>query len=619
MKKTLFAASACAVALTGGAFAQDKGGEKDEATALPRIVVSPNRTKNEQGKVGSKVEVVTTEEIEAKARPVLSDYLNLLPGVSIANSGGLGGTSGLFVRGFGSRYVKTLYNGIDISDPANTQVQTHYQYLVTGGVSSIEVLKGSQSTLYGSNAIAGLLDISTLGDAENGIHHTVEAEGGSFGTARGRYGFTASNDESNFAANISALHTDGISAADGFPEHDGYDNVTFDAAIEQRINDAFSVFGSVLHIDAKSDFDSYDIVPPYNLVDNLENRGRVKTSAGRFGFNLDLLDGRLKNTASFQGFRMDRSLLDSGSKAVFIGKRAKFDYQGSFEATNQLSLQYGLDYERQYADIDSWTSLSRFDDLTGVWAQGVASPLDGLTLTAGLRHDQHSAFGGNTTYRSTVSYLLPGTETRVHSSVGTGFRAPSLYELYDPTYGNADLQPERSVGFDVGVEQSFLAERLSADLTYFRLQVDNLIDYDFVTSMYNQVPGRTRSQGVEASFTYSATDWLDLGGSYTYTDSAKPDGTRNVRVPRHAIVLLANARPAEKWTVGADLKFVMDTVDVSDKLDDYVLFNAKVAYQLSESTEIYLRGENLLNENYQTVAGYGTPGISAFAGIKAKF
>jgi vitamin B12 transporter len=137
--------------------------------------------------------------------------------------------------------------------------------------------------------------------------------------------------------------------------------------------------------------------------------------------------------------------------------------------------------------------------------------------------------------------------------------------------------------------------------------------------MYNQVPGRTRSQGVEASFTYSATDWLDLGGSYTYTDSAKPDGTRNVRVPRHAIVLLANARPAEKWTVGADLKFVMDTVDVSDKLDDYVLFNAKVAYQLSESTEIYLRGENLLNENYQTVAGYGTPGISAFAGIKAKF
>jgi vitamin B12 transporter len=134
---------------------------------------------------------------------------------------------------------------------------------------------------------------------------------------------------------------------------------------------------------------------------------------------------------------------------------------------------------------------------------------------------------------------------------------------------------------------------------------------------------------LEASIAYAATDWLDIAGSYTYTDSRRETGERNFYVPRHAIVLSASIRPAEKWTVSADLKYVSDTVGVvfpppsytqtRIALDNYALLNAKVAYQLSDSTEIYLRGENLLNENYQTVAGYGTPGISAFAGIKAKF
>ena len=606
-------------ALAGAAVAQDAGADEQATTQLPGLVLTANRTPTEKSKVGSKVEQIGAAEIEAKARPVVSDYLNLLPGVSIANSGGLGGTSGIFVRGLGSRYVKTLYNGIDISDPANVQVQTAYEYLLTGGARNIEMLKGSQGTLYGSSAIAGLIDISTFGQAEDGVHHVIEAEGGSFGTARGRYGLTGSDSDSRFAANISGLHTDGISAADGFPERDGYENVTLDLNAEKRINEAFSVFGSVLHVDAKSDFDGYDIAPPYGLIDDPDNRNRVKTTAGRLGFNLDLMDGRLKNTVSAQGFKTDRSTLDSGSTFDFIGKRAKFDYQGSFEATERFVLQYGLDHERRTADIRGWTSFSKSDDLTGVWAQAVAEPVDDLTLTAGLRHDEHSAFGGETTYRGTASYLYAATGTRFHSSLGTGFRAPSLYELYDPTYGNVGLTPEKSLSFDAGVEQTFLAGRFTADLTYFRLAVEDLIDYDFSTSTYNQMPGTTRSQGVEASFSYAATDWLDLGGSYTYTQSRKPDDTRNVRIPRHAVVLSADARPAEKWTVGADLKFVADTLDVGGKLDDYVLVNAKVAYQLTESTQIYLRGENLLNEDYQTVRGFGTPGISAFAGLKAKF
>ncbi|MFC5386934.1 TonB-dependent receptor plug domain-containing protein [Aquamicrobium segne] len=626
MRKYFWTGSACALLLGSTAWAQDNIAQDDDVIELQTISVTANRTATEENKTGSTVEQITQAQIEAKSLPVVSDYLNLLPGVSIANNGGLGARSGLFIRGLGSGYVKTLYNGIDISDPSNTQVQTHYQHLLTGGINNIEVLKGSQSTLYGSNAIAGLVDISTMGEAESGLHHIVEAEGGSFGTVRGRYGFTAANEGSHFATNISGLYTDGISAAAGFPERDGYKNATVDLVAEHRINEAFSVFGSALYIDAKAQYDNEG-------ADNLVNEEISKSLGGRAGFNLDLMDGRLKNTFSIQGFKVDREDTSEygGYISIFryIGQRQKFDYQGSFEVNDAVLLQYGLDHERQQAKVITSPPTNDKYDLTGVWGQAILSPLEDLVITAGLRHDEHSEFGGHTTYRGTASYTLSHTGTRLHSSFGTGFRAPSLYELYAPPFppdpdwgfpggpvGNVDLKPETSKSFDIGIGQSFWNDRLVADVTYFSIDVDNLIIYG---NGYEQVPGTTRSRGVETSFTYAATDWLDIGGSYTYTDSKSENGERNSRIPRHAFVLSTLAKPAEKWTIGADLKFAADIMDGNSKLDDYLLLNARVAYQLTDSTEVYLRGENLLNEKYQTVKGYGTPGISAFAGIKAKF
>ena len=617
-------ASALALA-AGAANAQGTAGEDSEATTLEAITVTANRTPTEKSKTGSKVEQVTQGEIEEKSLVSVRDYLLRLPGVSFTANGGLGTSSNLYVRGLPGGYVKTLYNGIDISDTTGIQVQAAYEYLLTGGVAGIELLKGSQGTLYGSNAIAGVVDITTLGEVEEGIHHTVHVEGGSFGTVRGRYGFSGAQDGSRITANVSGLHTDGISAAAGFPERDGYRNVTLDLAAEHRISEAFSVFGSLLYINAEGEFDGFDPNPPYGMIDVIGNRTETEIMAGRAGFNLDLMDGRWKNTFSAQAFRMERDSIEPPFTSTFIGTRQKFDYQSSFEATDRVLLQYGVDHERQEAKDAGGGSPLGDIHLTGVWAQAIVEPVDNLVLTAGLRHDEHSMFGGHTTWRGTASYLLDQTGTRLHSSFGTGFRAPSLYELYAPmSVGNPDLQPEKSRSFDIGVEQQFLGGRLVADLTYFHLEVDNQIGWvdDFTRpwwGYYDQVAGVTRSQGVEASFTYAATGWLDLGASYTYTDSQLSSGARRSSVPRHMAVLSAKVRPAEKWTIDADLKFVGDTVDSTGSLKDYVLLNAKVAYQVNENAEIYLRGENLLDQNYQIIRNYGTPGIAAYAGFKAKF
>jgi vitamin B12 transporter len=206
----------------------------------------------------------------------------------------------------------------------------------------------------------------------------------------------------------------------------------------------------------------------------------------------------------------------------------------------------------------------------------------------------------------------------VHSSLGTGFRSPSLFELFGPFVGNPDLDPETSFSLDAGVEQSFLDGKLLADVTFFMLDIEDLIIFDTTTFTYQQTDGTTRSRGVEASLEWRANGWLDLGASYTYTHSELPDGERNIRVPRHAIGAFAAARPWERWTISAAAKAAIDTVDTGGfELDDYVVLNAKLAYKPTDETELYVRVENLLDQEYQTVRGFGTPGFSAFAGFKA--
>ncbi|EKF20717.1 TonB-dependent receptor [Nitratireductor pacificus pht-3B] len=595
-----------------------------QSTVLDTIVVTPNRTPTESSKVGSSVTLVERQGIEAQALPLIVEYLDLLPGVSISSPGGVGAEGSLSVRGAPRRYVKTLYNGIDIADPTNTQVQTSYQYLLTGGIESIELLKGSQSTLYGSDAIAGVISLSTLGDIDPGVTHIVHGEGGSFGTFGGGYGLRAASERSKLALNLSGFRTDGISAAASGSERDGYENVTFDINGEHAFSDVFSVFGSALYIDAEAEFDNDSYFFPVGVfnppTDNLTATNLSKQLAGRAGFNLALLDGRFRNTFSVQTFDLTRSIAGTIFDGTYQGRRYKIDYQGAYDAADWLTIQAGADYEKQKALFPEGAfnpEINADFNIAGFWGEAIATPVENLTLTAGIRHDEHSEFGGHTTYRATGSYLFVDTHTRFHASLGTGFRAPSLNELFGPFGADPNLTPETSFGFDAGIEQRLLAGRLVADVTYFQMKIDDLITY---SGGYTQLPGTTRQRGVETSITYAVNDWLEVGGAYTYTSSLDQNGDRLTRIPRHTIALRASARPAEKWLLSASAKANIDTLDGNDfELDDYLLVNAKLAYKPTEDTELYVRAENILDQDYQTARGFNTPGFSVFAGFKAKF
>ena len=599
-----------------------------QSVDIGEILVTPNRTKTDKAKVGSTVETVSSKDIKQQSLPTVQDYLAQEPGVNIASQGGLGKETSLIVRGADKKYVKTLWDGIDLADVSPPQVQLSPEYLITGGVNNIEILKGSQSTLYGADAVAGVIGISTLGDFEEGIRYIVSGEAGSFGTFRGHLGTQAAlADGSRFAAGVTGLTTDGISAADsrnGNTERDGYDNITVSLAGEKVLDPYLTAFGSLLFIDSSTEFDAGGgLVDAFgNLPSDAPYVEDRRQLASRGGITSTSLDGRWRNTVSAQVNTIDRNSFE-GFNFVRTGTKYKGDILSEYDVNEQVTVQAGADYERQRVTNNFGDNNEA--EIFGVWGQLIWSPVENLTVTGAVRHDEHDKFGGFTTWRSTAAYVIEQTGTKLRASAGTGFRAPSPNEIATNLGGGVDLLPEESISWDAGFDQSAMDGRLDFGATYFVLNTDNLIEFNNSTFVYDQVPGTTERNGVEAYLRYALTDWADFTAAYTYTRATDATGARRPRVPRHDVVLGLYTRPADRWNTATTVRFVSDTQDFAFQtfpalpilvpLDDYVLVNAKVGYEPIDGLEVYVRGENLLDEKYQVVRGYGTPGASVYGGF----
>ena len=630
-KKLLLSSSAllAVLAITGTAGAQT-------VTELEGIVIeSANRTPTDAAKVGSSVEVITERDLEKQSKTFLKDYLEQLPGVGFRQNGPPGTTAGMILRGVGSAYVKVLVDGIDISDPSGVQTTTHFEHLLVGDVSRIEVLKGSQSTLYGGDAVGGVISVETKKAMTPGFSQSGGAEYGRYNTYRGAYtaGYAA-NDGSNIAFTVQGIDTDGFSAVSAGTEDDGYRNLTISGRGRYHISDAVSVFFAARTLDARSQFDD-----TFSFADSDDFSDTVQ-HAGRAGVDISLLGGAFQNTFAVQGMQIERDFTYSWGNTFFNGDRIKAEYKGVLTFNDRLSLLAGADWEEiglENADVSRATA-----DIGGVYAQLMMEPIDGLVLTGGGRVDEHSAFGSFNTYRLTAAYLIPGTNTKLRASHGTGFRAPSLDELYGDyggdwgagpfQYGNPDLQPEESTSWDVGIEQSFFGERLRLGATYFEIDTDNLIQYvntdwgagtgcGFPGELCNiNIAGVTERRGIEVSAAAIVTDGLVISAAYTYVDTETPDSVRLRYIPRHSLTVGFDLQPMDKVELNVVGTYVADTLHTSTPtvaaaLDDYFLLSAKASYEFTPGWKAYVRGENLLDEDYETMLNYGTAGLSVYGGI----
>lgn len=612
MQKLLATASTLAVCATGAAQAQ-------EVFELDEITISA--TKAGAGtpldRTGATVQVITQEELEQADETTLAEFLARQPGLSVSANGGVGANTTLRIRGLDGKYVKVLVNGIDVTDPSSTQAQFNWGGLTTANLGRVEILKGSSSSLYGSRAVGGVVNISTIERPENpGSQVTLSLEGGSYETYRAAANFAYTGARGGMSFGIDRITTDGFSAKSGASEPDGYAGTQLTFSADVMASDSLKLGLSGYALESEGDFDEFggDGAPPYDETNTTESRG-VRAFA-------ELMTGAVDHTLSFSYFKTDRLSSSNGIDTIFDGERKRVDYVGNYVASDQLTLTFGADWEEE--SFNSGADSGGIEN-TGLFGELLYAATADLDLSASVRRDDHSTFGSHTTGRLAAAYRVTGATT-LRAVAATGFRAPSLYELNSTLYGNAALQPEESTSFELGVEHEFGAGR-SVKATAFHTRIDNLIQFVTLTSwplpftgQYRQVPGESTTQGIELSGEWAVNDWLGLYGNYTYTDAEDATGAPLLRVPGHDLTVGLGGDFANGWGGDVNLHHVADRpAEFGTPMGDYTVVNAGVSYAFTDTAEGYLRVENLFDETYETAASYQASGRAVYAGLRASF
>lgn len=584
---------------------------------LGTIALSSSLSPVELGRTGTTVEVLEGVDSGGNDTSVIK-RLDRLPGVNSTSNGGLGTSGNIQVRGLPSRYVGVRVNGIDVSDPSSTQAQFNFGGLTPSGIERVEVLKGSQSALYGSESIAGVVNISTFTPEEMGFSGTAQAEGGSFDTYSGSFSAGYRAERGFIAFSYGRIETDGFSAQSFNDEDDGFEQTTVDITAEYDATDTLTFGAALRYRDGEVEFDRY--IPDATGENFFTERG------ARVFARLET--GAFVHTLSYSALQIDREDPASRYTRLFEGARPSLSYQATGELGARATLNFGADWtEERFLLVEaSNAELAGDEENTSLTAELLYAATDTVDVSAAMRYDDNSTFGGEMTGRLAAVWRAREDLT-FRSVIGTGFRAPSLYERFSE-YGVANLQPEESLSFELGVEKAY-GERGSVKATLFRTEVDNLIQFVYPStacaspwgSCYNQVEGETVSEGIELSGEYVLHDGVSFYGAYTYTD-ARNGNTRLIRTPRHDVVVGLNSDFASKLSGYVDVRHVADivpNVPANNLVGDYTLVGAGISYDVSDTAEVYLRVENLFDEEYETVSGYNQAGRSVFLGVRADF
>jgi len=645
------AAAMAGLMLADAAMAQDDELPAGDATA-PTVVVTATRVPVDASTVGSAITVITAEELQQQQTRFVSDILRDVPGVAVSRTGTFGALTQVRIRGAEGNHTLVIIDGVKMNDPAGGN-EFDFGQLLASDIERIEVLRGPQATLYGSNTIGGVINIITK-RGQGGPTVTARAEGGSFYTFDGGTSVSGGNDMANGFLGLSGYRTAGINMSHNGGENDGYDNITLNSNFNVKPIENFEFSGFLRYVDADlqtDDFGSTTDSRGFIIPNDADMESKTYDLSGRAQAKLTLFDGMFQNIVGYSGYQSKNySYTDGNRDFRFNAESDTVDYQGNvFLKTPELAnADHTLTflYERNSQTGDNFSTFaggSNFDTIinnsfAGEYRLGL---FDRLFLTAGVRYDDNNKFENFTSPRFTGSYLVTETDSRIHASWGKGVQDPTLTELFgffSNFVGNPNLKPENSTGWDAGVEQSFLDDRLIFDVTYFNNRIKDLISSAFDPVTGNTTPvnlsGTSKIQGVEVSATANVYEGLSLKAAYTYTDGENPDGDQLVRRPpniaslnaNHAFLTnedghkLANVNlniaynGEQKDNIFAGGTFEQSTRD----LDPYWLVNLAASYEFLPGLAVIGRIENLLNQDYEEVYGYKSPGIGAYAGLRGR-
>ena len=623
------------------------------------VVVTATRTSSDLQHVGgASVTVITADDIEARHLASVVDVLNTVPGLQIDTSGGLGTMSKVRIRGAHTKDTLLLIDGVAVNDSSDGNRGADFSNISLDNVERIEVVRGAMSVLYGSNATAGVINIITKSGAEK-THGYVGGETGTYNTYKVYGGVAGSVGISDFSLALSQLTSDGYSLANAdnndiphagnTAENDEWENTTFSGKIVLNLSSATSLTAVLRTVDAEMDSDDWnqsgyagdriDTDPvQWWLVsatpDGLkEARTDTNRLFGKLNLHNRLLDGKIVSDLDYKYSRQERDTYnnDGDNTDDYLGLSEEWNWQGTFQVVpyDYITVGVGL-LNEDISSVGSYSGVTREDAETmSCWLQNQLL-VGNFDVVAGVRYDDHDRFGGKATWRLAPAYHVESTGTTIRTSYATGFRTPSLFELYS-NVGNSDLDPEKSKSFDFGIDQSLFDDRLSCGITYFWSEFEDRIGYDTVNTItgFYQIDGESESEGVEIFSKWQIVDTLLLSADYTYTDTKKHDGSRKERTPLNKVHIGVHYTFMAAASVNVD-GYWYDERDTSayaydahgnqvTTMDDYFLVNIAAHYDLTDMLRIYARVDNLFDEHYEEAWSYAVPGQSFYAGVKLTF
>lgn len=602
----------------------DATGGSGQGGAFPGdapTVVTPTRTEQPANQTGAAISVLTGEQLRQRGLTNVAEALRGLPGVDVVRTGPAGGLSSVFIRGGNSAFTLVLLDGIPLNDPSNSSRLFDFSTLSLDNVERIEVLRGPQSLLYGSNAVSGVVNIITR-KGEGPLTARARLMGGSFGTHHESLHVSGGTPIYNYSIAGSWLQTDGISAAAprvGGLERDGFEQGAFSGRFGWTPTDDFEIDYIFRWTDSRAEIDDTSFALGIPPTDDPFRLNKTEQFFQRVQLRRSTLEGAIDHRVAFNLADHDRRDTDETFPFNFQGQTRKVEYQADVLVIPTNVFTVGADYlDESAASSDPFGADSAAQTDAGVWLQNQLQVLERLFLTAGYRWDEHSAAGAAETYRFAGAFLVPETGTRLHASIGTGFRAPALAEnLF--VFGNPNLLPETSKGWDYGLEQTLWDGALVVDATYFRSDFNNLILFDLATFTLENI-GSARAHGVELTGRLAVTETTLLTGSYTRTDTFDGDtGQPLVRRPANkGSVGLGRRFYDNRGLINLDGQFVGDRTDARDAsviLEDYIVFHLTGHFDAYDDVRLFWRVENLFDEEYEEITGFQTPPLSFYGGV----
>ena len=621
--------------------------DEDGAAQVLRhdVVVTATRTETPEKKVGSSVTVITGEELARTRKTSVFDALEEVLGLSAFRTGGPGAAASVSIRGAASEHTLILLDGLELNDPINPSRSYDLAHLSLSQVERIEVLRGPQGLLYGSDALGGVINIITR-RGQGAPRLSLASSVDSLPSLAADVGLSGSGRRTDYALNLSHERTAGLSAASaaypGNAEKDGYRNLSLSGHFGWAVRPGAELSLTVRAALARTELDNFG-GPGGDDPNSVQDYG---TALFRARFRLLSAGGRHEQnlSASWLGAkRENRNPFDAAHPAerdegLYRSDMLKLEWQNNFFLHAAHILTAGLELEEEtgrsdYVSESGWgVSESSFPSAragsAGVFLLDRWESGGRFFVTAGVRADRHSQAGTALTYRFAPAYLVAATGTKLKASYGTGFKSPSLYQLFAPEtswgpVGNPGLRPERVAGWDAGVEQDLLDGRVVAGLTWFANDFRDLVDFDFAAGYINI--GRARTKGLEASVKARPGGGLRFGASYMRLSARDVDaGTELLRRPHDKFSVEAGARLAGRYDLTLSALHVGRRLDrdfsavpyETVTLPGYVLVDAVLSAAVGPRIEIFVRLDNILGVRYEQVWGYGAPGFSLGTGFR---